>query len=346
MNYRQPYTLLKRGDIWQYRVWQGDRRVTKSTGKKSKTEAKAYCDELLVKQKLGKKEMSFSEYANDFFADGQPFMTMRPHLAEKTKEAYRANFYRYIMPFFRGYKMSEIGYSEIIAFRKKLGERLSPSSVKLACSVAKTILAYATRDEAIDRNPFMLVERLPTPHVHYDSFTREEVKHLYWLVPDDIQPIVLTLAATGLRVSELYGLTDDEIKTKDGLTWIELSHQKVRRFDYSQTKSKRSRIVPIASDLLKWVICPTMSYERVYKKIRGISDQIKGESKRLLSTNSLRHFFITDSKSRGINPSKVEVIAGHSLGCVIDYYTNFKPEDLAEICSWQSELVRYILSQT
>ena len=142
------------------------------------------------------------DYARDWLAE-------RPHLRPRTRELYEGLLRLHVLPGLGGVELAKLTPSAVrrwYAAMLRAGHP-GPSTVAKAYRLLHAVLATATADELIAKNPCVItgagVERAPEREV----VTVAQV----WELADAVEPryraLVLTAAFTGLRRGELFGLT-------------------------------------------------------------------------------------------------------------------------------------------
>lgn len=137
--------------------------------------------------------------------------------------------------------------------------------------------------------------------------------------------IVWTLLDTGLRVSELTGLTRDNIDWQMGRLII---HGKGGPFG---KKSKR-RVVPLSprvKTLLENYFALEDKFGLVDRSVQRIIKTIanKAHIKRPVTPHVLRHTFAVVSIQKGISTRALQEILGHDSLLTTEIYLNMSPED-------------------
>lgn len=341
--YKQPFTIFKRGKYFYYRTYdaRGVRTVAKSTGQTNKTAALNYCNELFKLDKLLNRNKTFREYANGFFDDKSAYMVGRG-LTKGTQDNYNSILYFNIMPYFEKMELSSITPTVIKKYRVELCEKYSNATVNVIITVLGIILTAAYLDNLYLRNPMESIEPLKVEKQRRGCLNREDIKKMISAAAPRYKPLFIMLACTGLRVNECLALSNGSLKSENGVDYLYVDKQKYRGV-YTPTKTKQARCVPICPELKQYVNCFEYDYRSVQYNMKRFFEPVKDYKERKLSIHSFRHFFITDAKSCGINTSKVETIAGHSLKGIEQVYTNYNVMQLAEIIAWQKELLKEIL---
>lgn len=336
--YRQTYTLFKRGKFFYYRTYtvSGVRTTARTTGCTSLMAARVYCDRLFKEGKLlVENGRTFREYAGGFF-DRDSVYVKDNVLSPRTVAIYSTALKKNLLPLIGSRQLTDITYTSIKSLRQiLLDEGLSPSTVKLKMTALHIILKSAYLDGMIPKDPFDNIRDLKSCVKHRDAFSLDEVKHLYDVSSPDMKEVLLLLALTGMRISELAGLSAADVKEAGGTRYIRLERQFIDGA-FAPLKTKRPRDIP-----LSFLLVPLVDGDRrnLHKTVRRELDpqikKISGWKERLLCPHSLRHFFISSAKAYGINHLKVEAIAGHSLKGIQEVYTSFHAADLVDIISWQ-----------
>lgn len=337
--YKQNYTLFKRGKYWYYRTYdrEGVRTSAKTTGCKLKSEAKIYCDKLYQQGSLWSSNKPFKDYAEHFFDDNSTYLLDRVEpLSKNTLNQYRSTMQKQLLPYFQDIKLCDITLSCLKQYRTKLlQDDYKIKSINSIMTIMKIIMTNAHMERLIFENPFQFIKPLKNNSKGRDAFSLEEVKKLIAELPQ-YKDTILLIALTGMRRTEAGGVTVADIKNKEDLLYIDLNKQ-YSLGKYSKLKTKKARIIPVIPELKNIIRTEPMEMYDFSAAITEIKDKFNNAEERLLCLHSLRHFFITDSKSFGINPLIVETIAGHSLKGMQQVYTNFNLDNLSEILEWQKK---------
>jgi len=344
--YRKPYTIFKRGKYWYYRTYDiaGIRTTAHTTGQTSKSAAQAYCDNLFLTGALWQTNMTFGEYAFNFYDDNSPYVKDRVEpLAENTLRGIRNKMKNYILPYFSNMKLADIKYTTLKEFRIKMLEKYSVSNTISTMSTLKHIFDSAFRDRLIPVNPYSYLEPMNAKPNEKDAFTFNEVKTLYTIIPEEFKKTILLMALTGMRISEAVGVLPEDFKTDNEILYIDL----VKQFNlkkYKPLKRKSIRKIPVIPEIKDLIGFDHTRLSAFYREYVAIKSNFENVDERNLSFHSLRHFFITNAKSKGVISSKVEYLAGHSLKKQEKVYTQYNVDDLKEIIPWQEETYKLLLN--
>lgn len=370
MKYREPFTIFPRKlnsgkTVYYYRTYTPDgvRSVAHSTGKTTKTQAKCYCADLLAKGLLySNLGISFGVYAKRFFDDDSQWMKDKIQtgngkaqpIAKSTLVGYRHNLDKYVIPFFKNIKLSEIKPTHIKKFREQfIQQGQSNSLININCSILRIIIYYARSEGLISTNPFISVSRMYTNAKSKGSFTKEQLIqafHKEWET-EDRKIFSLVAAVTGMRISEIAAirketLFDNYIDVKD--QFLNLDLQPVK-----DGEKRKLRICNEIHDMLADCIKRNGNFaftksqntyrNALYERTGLISIKARKELK--LSFHSLRHFVNTTLITAGIPEIKVKTVLGHSSGkgSMSERYANFRPEDFDDVAEIQSKLINEFL---
>ena len=164
--------------------------------------------------------------------------------------------------------------------------------------------------------------------------TKNEIKALIANAPPKHQPLIMTALLTGMRMSELRGLTWDAIGFERSI--ITVRKRADRYCDMGNTKSKSGRreipIGPVLNTKLKeWKLaCPTGElnlvfpngvgnvethsniYNRIFKPLMLKSGIVDGEGAPRFSLHAMRHAAASLFIEQGWPPKKIQTMLGHS----------------------------------
>ena len=230
--------------------------------------------------------------------------------------------------------------SAFITFRYDQG--LKARSAARAISAVRGLYRFLILDRATEENPTAAVEvpKSWTPLPRFLTF--EEVDRLLE-TPDVSEPAGLrdramleVLYATGLRVSELVGLTLDTIDLENG-------------FVRSIGKGDKERIVPLGESAVAAVRayidsgrrkqtspCLFLNYRGKQLTRAGFWLILRGYGKRAkigkkITPHMLRHSFATHLLERGADLRSVQMMLGHADISTTQIYTHVIRERLKQI---------------
>lgn len=368
MRYRDPYQLfpkkLKSGKtVYYYTTYDMfNRRKQFSTGCTNKTEAKKYCLNLLLTDSLtGSPTLTFKQYTKKWYVYGEckyieSILNRGRTYSRSNSELFRAKLENKMLPYFGNLLMTEIKplhLEEWIIILKKDG--LTNVTINTYLSAIKTIFNEAYRLGDIKQNPVTNIKRLATDSKKKGTLTTEEVEKL--LNPKNKNKIwskeiyyILTLLAsqTGMRVGELLSLKKSDIK-KDHII---VSTSWDRKYGEKETKTGKSRIVPISKELylkLKNFYKPNNNYifskttkdkpiapysirKEFYKALENINISKQEREERSIDFHSWRRYYNTRLVVNGYPTAIIQAILGHSKDSnMTEHYTRLTMKDLSVV---------------
>jgi integrase len=164
--------------------------------------------------------------------------------------------------------------------------------------------------------------------------TKDEIRALLANAPEKHQPLIMTAIFTGMRMSELRGLSWDAVDFQRSI--ITVRTRADRYCDMGNTKSKAGRReIPmgpqLAGALKKWKLsCPAGAlglvfpngvgkvethsniYNRVFKPLMVSCGIVDGQGTPRFSLHALRHAAASLFIEQGWPPKKIQTMLGHS----------------------------------
>lgn len=224
---------------------------------------------------------------------------------------------------------------EYLAYRHARGYSSRSTARFLSC--ARGFYQYQIREGRLEQNPLALVENPKLPRALPKSLTEADVERLL-LAPMLDQPIGLRdrtmlelLYASGLRVSELVGLTLGQVNLRQGVVRV-------------MGKGNKERLVPLGEEASEWLghylrearpaLLHNAPSEVLFPSVRGQQmtrqtfwhrikhwAQVAGIAKPL-SPHTLRHAFATHLLNHGADLRVVQLLLGHSDLSTTQIYTH------------------------
>lgn len=269
-------------------------------------------------------------------------------LSGNTLSAYRTDLY-YLALFFSGKKtelltVSQEGLRDYLAWRLDIGFAKSSSARVLSC--LRRFYRYLLDKEAIEQDPTALLVSPKLTKYLPSALTEDEVTLLLNEPdPDDAiecrdMAMLELLYATGLRVTELVGLTLEQISLQQGLVRVvgkggkerivpmgEIAVSAIERF------FKTARGLLLGSKLSD-VVFPSsrgqmMTRQTFWHRIKLYASRagIKSE----LSPHTLRHAFATHLLNHGADLRVVQLLLGHTSLSTTQIYTHVAKLRLAQL---------------
>ena len=281
----------------------------------------------------------------DRFADA---LWMENGLSENTLSAYRRDLYRLSAWLKQRHATLAAAQSaDLLGFlaQQYRDGRALRSSARLLSSLRR-FYRYLVREGRRNDDPTATIESpkmdRPLPH----ALSEAEVETLLE-APDTAQPIGLRdramlelLYASGLRVSELVGLTHAQVNLRQGVVRV-------------IGKGGKERLVPVGDEALNWLqrylgearapLLKGGACEQVFvsRKATPISRQafwyrlrryaVEAGIRGTLSPHTLRHAFATHLVNHGADLRVVQMLLGHSDLSTTQIYTHVARERLKQL---------------
>ena len=225
---------------------------------------------------------------------------------------------------------------------KRRNEGKAPSTIDQETGVAKAVINKAFKDNKVGGNvlkTFQNVKKLlkRNSNERKRTLTPMEFHELAKNIAPHLRPIVWTAYDTGMRKSEILGLTWERISLKDRII-------KLRPKD---TKDKEPREIPICNELFEILNRLPRGIQSDYPvfpyKGKAIGEDIRSgltpacEKAGILYGrfkedgfifHDLRRTFVTDMRRAGAQESVIMEITGHARGEVFDRYNQVNVDDM------------------
>jgi integrase/recombinase XerD len=270
------------------------------------------------------------------------YLTVERGLSPKTVEAYRGDLGRFFGQCRKA--PSEVVREDVRRFLGREREAGHASTTAARRLVAlRTFYRFLILEKRVGTDPTENIES-PRPVKRLPSYlTLEEVERLL-AAPEASSPrglrnraMLEVLYATGLRISELVGLTTERVNPEAGFVLV-------------MGKGGKERVVPLGEVALDWLdryrreARPALLGERASRALfvtsRGTSMSRQnawmfitacareaGIAKRL-SPHTLRHSFATHLLEHGADLRSVQLLLGHSDISTTQIYTHVEQERL------------------
>ena len=380
MRYREPFTVFPRKMnsgrvVWYYQTYDEFNRRTnaRSTGQTTKSAARAYCRELekenlLIPNSLN--NLTFGEFARHWWIPGKcAYLEYR--MARKTlshnyiKSCYQIT-QNHIIPHFKDFKIRSIRRFDVEEWIDSLVQKgISNSSINIYSRVFHLMMAEGVRREILESDVTEKIPALKNSSKSKGVFPQSVVTKLFdpgnledkWRLKEYYFANLLA-ACTGMRMSEVVGLQNSDLFSG----YVSVSKQFIQGIGIQPTKNKKSREIPIPSDLeasLKELSdgrpdsfifraegkktpvshAAVLSALRSALKYVGVSEK---EQKRMnYSFHSWRHYFNTLMRSNNISDSKLQSLTGHSSTAMTDHYTHFNHSDFLDVGVIQAKVFTF-----
>lgn len=172
-----------------------------------------------------------------------------PTYGESTRAFYRDTARRWILPYFREMRLSEIRPEHIQQFMNLFGDRYSRSVLRHVRATLNCIFGTAVNWQYLRQNPAMRL-KLPAGKATKRAVVLEpdEMRRLIGALPEPYRAMVALAATTGLRESELFGLKWEDLDLEARTSSVK---RRVYRHKIGETKTPQSvREIPLAAGIV------------------------------------------------------------------------------------------------
>ena len=222
---------------------------------------------------------------------------------------------------------------------KNLGTR----TVNRRLSALRSFFKFLARESYIKTNPILILSS-PKLEKHLPSFMTEEevVKLIEAALPKDDKDelglrdraILETFYSTGMRISELVGLSADDVDFISGILKVmgkgkkerivpigEIAIQTIRR--YLEKRKKQNNAVFLNKNGSRITTRGVRGIVEKYLRLAGIKHGV--------SPHTLRHSFATHLLNRGADLRTVQELLGHANLSTTQIYTHITTERLKNV---------------
>lgn len=245
------------------------------------------------------------------------------YISKQTQDNYRAAWKR--LSKYKDVKVKEIRsahFQKVIDKCKQDG--MSRSTLEKIRIVAVQLMDYAMENDIISKNYAKFIRLPKAEKENKNRFTDLEVKQLFDRADDEWTGSILILIYTGLRISELLGLTKFNVDTKQNLITGGI-----------KTDAGKNRIVPIHPKIRKYVlhwhgkngtalICDENGKQLSAKQYRKkYYAALEAAETRRLVPHACRHTFCSMLAEKGADTLSIQKLAGHAdYGFTANEYTH------------------------
>jgi len=221
---------------------------------------------------------------------------------------------------------------------------LSPRSVNRKVTTLKSFFKFLMKEQVVEVNPAV---GLPLPKIRKKLPNFVEENNLHHLLDDGFfdddfsgirdKLIVYLLYGTGIRLSELLGLKDTDINTKEFLIRVLGKRNKERIIPYPKSINKllalyvkvREETIGGKSERLLVTEKGKPVYEKlIYRVVKQNLSKVTLLEKR--SPHVLRHSYATHLLNKGADLNAVKELLGHSNLAATQVYTHTTFEKLRD----------------
>ncbi len=261
-------------------------------------------------------------------------------LSVNTLEAYRRDLEglsRWLAP--RSTSLERASRTDLLEYLSGcVGKGASPRTTARLLSSLRRFYGYLVREERIKTDPTALIDSPKIGRPLPKSLSEEQVEKL--LQSPDVathyglrdRAMLETLYATGLRVSELVGLTLSQVSLTQGVVRV-------------IGKGDKERLVPMGEEAISWIsrylaegrprLVRSRSTDALFATARGgpmtrqafwhnlkVHTRTAGIEPKKLSPHTLRHAFATHLLNHGADLRVVQMLLGHADLSTTQIYTH------------------------
>jgi len=248
-------------DLWEARYSAGrdpgtGKQIQKSIYGKTKEEVRKLLAQKVVEYDSGlysdPTQMRVREWAEIWQKDY--LNSVKP----STKEQYSYNIRKHIIPSLGAIRLSKLSSPMIQRFYNKSLETISPKSVRNIHGILHKMLAQAVKVRYIPINPCDACEPPIVPRKEIQPLTPEQVTSFLREIQGTVNENMLIVDIfTGMRQSEIIGLTWDCIDFEKGTITIYRQYRKERKYgskgiyQFSPLKNNKPRTITPASTVME-----------------------------------------------------------------------------------------------
>lgn len=261
-------------------------------------------------------------------------------LSENTLSAYRTDLEQLVhwLKAKNILDLTAIERDDLVAYLTARSQRnVSPRSTARLLSSLRRFYAYCRREEMIAEDPTRLIAAPKLGRPLPDTLSEDQVELLLHAPDTDTdlglrdRAMLELLYATGLRVSELIGLREDQVNLRQGVLRVTGKGQKERlvplgevAMDWIQRYVKTVRPVLLAGTLENALFVTHrksgMTRQAFWYLIKRYAAQVGIRAH--LSPHTLRHAFATHLINHGADLRAVQMLLGHSSISTTQIYTH------------------------
>ena len=217
----------KRKPNWQWRfeiMIAGKKKSFSKSGFRTKAEAEEAGTKAFLEYTQGSstkaKELFYSELIEEW--KKVYFLELRPNSVRHYEQLIR----NHILPALGNYKLIALDHNTIQEFVNDLkGKELSPRTIQITSGLVKRSLNYAVQVHYLNYNPAQYVRnpKIIRETKQVESLTYEEIEKIFSRFPEcDKWHLPLMIGYhTGLRISEVFALTWDNVDLENNYIFVE-----------------------------------------------------------------------------------------------------------------------------
>jgi integrase len=179
---------------------------------------------------------------------GEAWRAGQVHYRERTAGDVERALRIYVYPTFGARAINTIRRSEIQAWVAKLTTTLKPGTVRKVHVHMSSLFKAAIEDGLIATNPCRKVKLPKNERELIHPLTVEQMDALARTVPEQFRALIVTMAGTGLRPSEAFGLTVDRVNFLKRSLRVDrqITSRRVSEVRFGPPKTDASnRVIPV-----------------------------------------------------------------------------------------------------
>ncbi|MFW3538228.1 tyrosine-type recombinase/integrase [Vagococcus fluvialis] len=252
------------------------------------------------------------------------YYCLENEIAENTIKNYMNTLHQ-LNEFLHEPKLIEVTKEDLINFKQHLKEDdYVPGKKYKTNTCNQKITAINIYLNWLERPELKLKQFKEQTTTHRESITQDDFERLLRYSDTEMKLFILTIANTGLRISEVCSLRKDDLYS----TIIEIENKgKIRIIDIPQFLKKQLREYSIQLQGTDFIFNKTQSNYRTKLK------QTAGKAKVKLSRvypHSIRHYFAKKFIADGGDSTALQQMLGHSDIKTTTIYTKMSKEELAK----------------
>ncbi|MAF11568.1 hypothetical protein CMK11_14050 [Candidatus Poribacteria bacterium] len=300
----------KRGPTYQVDKYGPDRRRIRRSFKRKKDALafdKAPIDQVVEALSEQVHDITFAELADNYMA------WVKTNRAYKTYHSYYHHVYPTLVPVFGSLRLSQISANMIEQHKSRRAESVKAVTVNMDLTILRLMWKHAIKHGWAHANTPQEVEKLREREPEHKAFSRNDVERIlevsqrYW-----VYPVVLTVAHTGMRQQEAFGLVWDDVDFDEGVIFIRNAKNYANRVINMtpQIRAALTRCRETHSGAHEYVF--EFRGRRIkhgpYKTLVRIAQDV-GIPR--FGLHSLRHTFATHLAAVGVDGHRVQKSLGH-----------------------------------
>jgi integrase len=266
------------------------------------------------------------------------------HHRASTASVTRSRMKQHLLPTFGGRPIAQIQRSEVQSWVTERSKVLKPSTVEGLYRLLAQVMLAAVDDKVIATTPCRKIVLPALEDGRVTIPTMEDVNKILAVTPAEYQAVITVAVGTGLRISELCGLTVDRVDFLRRTVTVDRQLVAVvggrPRFGPPKTKSGE-RTIPVPAEVTDAIaahLAATPSTEMVFVNERGfplIRQRLSAMWKTWCDEagvecrfHDLRHLYASTLIGAGQSVKVIQHRMGHgSAAITLDVYGHLLPSD-------------------